>query len=85
MTNQIAKQLATVNQVASQFSSSIVIKFDDKNIDVKSILGLFTSLTGSATYELEVRGSDAIKAAEAVTKAFEEAGLKIDNIIVETI
>ena len=85
MTNPLAQHIAGINQVASKFQSSIVVKFDDKNIDVKSILGLFTSLTGASSYQLEVRGTDAKQAAAEVKTAFENAGVKIDSVVAEEV
>lgn len=83
--NSLAKQIQSINHTATGFQSSIVVKFDDKNIDVKSILGLFTSLTTTKSYHLEVRGVDATEAAAAVKAAFEAAGLKVDAVVVEVV
>lgn len=49
MSNNAA--IVDIAQTASQFNSSIVLQADNKYIDVKSILGLFTTLVSSQSYE----------------------------------
>ncbi|MDQ0088324.1 phosphocarrier protein [Paenibacillus anaericanus] len=66
-----------IAQTAGKFSSSIVLQADNKYIDVKSILGLFTTLVNTQSYELHVHGSDAEEAKEAVTAVFAKYDLKI--------
>ncbi|RUT47859.1 HPr family phosphocarrier protein [Paenibacillus anaericanus] len=66
-----------IAQTAGKFSSSIVLQADNKYIDVKSILGLFTTLVNTQSYELHVHGSDAEEAKAAVTAVFAKYDLKI--------
>lgn len=66
-----------IAQIAGKFTSSIVLQADNKYIDVKSILGLFTTLVGSQSYELHVHGPDADEAKAAVSEAFAKHGLDI--------
>jgi phosphocarrier protein len=66
-----------IAQIAGKFTSSIVLQADNKYIDVKSILGLFTTLVGSQSYELHVHGPDADEAKAAVSAAFAKHGLDI--------
>ena len=56
------QSIVEISQTASQFSSSIVLQAENKYIDVKSILGLFTTLVNSQSYELHVHGPDADEA-----------------------
>jgi phosphocarrier protein len=76
-------KIIEINRVAVQFQSSIVLRFDNKNIDVKSILGLFTTLTESTVYDLEIRGKDAEAAKTAIVSAFEAQSIKLGNVIAE--
>lgn len=66
-----------IAQTASKFTSSIVLQADNKYIDVKSILGLFTTLVTGNSYELHVHGSDAEEASAALTEVFAKHGLKV--------
>jgi phosphocarrier protein HPr len=66
-----------IAQTAGRFTSSIVLQYEDKFIDVKSILGLFTTLVDSAEFTLHVHGPDATPAAAAVAGAFEKHGLQV--------
>lgn len=75
MSNNTA--IVEISQTASQFSSSIVLQAENKYIDVKSILGLFTTLVSSHEYELHVHGSDADEAKAAMTAVFEKHGLNV--------
>src|SRR5688500_14442318 len=69
--------IVDISQIANKFSSSIVLKYDNKYIDVKSILGLFTTLVGGGQYELHVHGPDREEAIPALTQAFEKHNLKV--------
>ncbi|AJY76435.1 HPr family phosphocarrier protein [Paenibacillus beijingensis] len=69
-----------ISQTASQFRSSIVLQAENKYIDVKSILGLFTTLVGGHSYELHVHGPDADEAKQAMTEVFAKYNLDV-NII----
>ncbi|WP_068499179.1 HPr family phosphocarrier protein [Paenibacillus kribbensis] len=66
-----------IAQTASKFTSSIVLHSENKYIDVKSILGLFTTLVSSHSYELHVHGPDAEEAKEAIIEVFKKHGLHI--------
>ncbi|MDO7905274.1 HPr family phosphocarrier protein [Paenibacillus sp. JX-17] len=66
-----------IAQTASKFTSSIVLHSDNKYIDVKSILGLFTTLVSNKSYELHVHGPDAEEATKAVAEAFAKNGLSV--------
>ncbi|GAB6990529.1 HPr family phosphocarrier protein [Paenibacillus pini] len=69
-----------IAQTAGKFSSSIVLQADNKYIDVKSILGLFTTLVSSKGYELHVHGPDAEEAKEAMAAVFAKHGLNINVV-----
>lgn len=66
-----------IAQTAGKFTSSIVLQTDNKYIDVKSILGLFTTLVNTKSYELHVHGPDAEEAKKAVTEVFAKHGLEV--------
>ncbi|ANS75018.1 PTS sugar transporter [Paenibacillus yonginensis] len=75
--NQAVVEIA---QTASKFSSSIVLQAENKYIDVKSILGLFTTLVSGHSYELHVHGPDADAAKAAMTEVFEKHGLHVNLV-----
>ncbi|MCK8486111.1 HPr family phosphocarrier protein [Paenibacillus sp. MBLB2552] len=66
-----------IAQTAGKYTSSIVLQADNKYIDVKSILGLFTTLVNTKSYELHVHGPDAEEAKKAVTEVFAKHGLDV--------
>ncbi|WP_172194884.1 MULTISPECIES: HPr family phosphocarrier protein [Saccharibacillus] len=66
-----------IAQTASRFSSSIVLQAENKYIDVKSILGLFTTLVSNQQYELHVIGPDAEEAKAGMIEVFEKHGLNV--------
>lgn len=66
-----------ISQTASKFTSSIVLQFENKYIDVKSILGLFTSLMSGSTYELHIHGPDAQEAKAAMLEVFKKHNLQV--------
>ncbi len=66
-----------IAQTAGQFTSSIVLQYETKFIDVKSILGLFTTLVTNHEYELHVHGPDEEAAKEAVIAVFKKHGLRV--------
>lgn len=78
MSNNAA--IVEISQAASQFRSSIVLQADNKYIDVKSILGLFTTLVGGHAYELHVHGPDAEEAKAAMKSVFEKHNLNVTII-----
>lgn len=69
--------IVDISQAAGKFQSSIVLQADRKYIDVKSILGLFTTLVGGHSYELHIHGSDAAEAKEAMAEVFSKHGLNV--------
>ncbi|AWB45188.1 PTS sugar transporter [Paenibacillus sp. CAA11] len=69
-----------IAQTAGKFSSSIVLQADNKYIDVKSILGLFTTLVSSHSYELHVHGPDAEEAKKALVEVFAKHNLKVEVV-----
>ncbi|MGF7048487.1 phosphocarrier protein [Paenibacillus sp. DS2015] len=69
-----------IAQTAGKFTSSIVLQADNKYIDVKSILGLFTTLVSRKAYELHVHGPDAAEAKVAMKEVFSKHGLEIDVV-----
>ncbi|CAM2822038.1 HPr family phosphocarrier protein [Paenibacillus sediminis] len=73
-TNDAVVEIA---QTASKFTSSIVLQADNKYIDVKSILGLFSTLVTTQKYELHVHGSDAEEAKAALAEVFAKHGLNV--------
>lgn len=66
-----------IAQTASRFSSSIVLQAENKYIDVKSILGLFTTLVSNQQYELHVIGPDAEEAKAGMIEVFEKHELNV--------
>jgi Phosphotransferase system, HPr-related proteins len=78
MSNNAA--IVEISQTASQFRSSIVLQAENKYIDVKSILGLFTTLLGGHAYELHVHGPDAEEAKKAMADVFSRHNLNVTVI-----
>jgi len=70
--------IAEISQTANQFRSSIVLHYDNKYIDVKSILGLFTTLLATGSYTLHVHGPDADAAKKAMLEVFAKHNLKVE-------
>ncbi|MCD1257937.1 HPr family phosphocarrier protein [Paenibacillus athensensis] len=75
MSNNAA--IVEISQTANKFRSSIVLQYDNKYIDVKSILGLFTTLLNNGQYALHVHGPDEDEAKAAMKEVFEKHGLSI--------
>ncbi|CAI6022430.1 HPr family phosphocarrier protein [Cohnella ginsengisoli] len=75
MTNNAA--IVELSQTANKFRSSIVLQADNKYIDVKSILGLFTTLVGGHAYELHVHGPDADEAKKELGEVFAKHSLNV--------
>ncbi|WP_274650486.1 HPr family phosphocarrier protein [Paenibacillus humicola] len=75
MSNNAA--IVDISQTANKFRSSIVLQAENKYIDVKSILGLFTTLVGGHSYELHVHGSDAEEAKAAMAEVFSKHNLNV--------
>jgi phosphocarrier protein HPr len=75
MSNNAA--IVELSQTANKFRSSIVLQAENKYIDVKSILGLFTTLVGNLSYELHVHGPDAEEAKKALGDVFSKHSLNV--------
>lgn len=75
MSNNAA--IVELSQTANKFRSSIVLQYENKYIDVKSILGLFTTIMNSSAYELHVHGPDAVEAKQAVLDVFAKYNLEV--------
>ena len=69
--------IVEISQTANKFSSSIVLKYENKYIDVKSILGLFTTLVSSSPYELHVHGPDEADARAQMLEVFAKHSLDV--------
>ncbi|CAM3351451.1 HPr family phosphocarrier protein [Marinicrinis lubricantis] len=69
--------IVEISQTANKFTSSIVLQYDNKYIDVKSILGLFTTLVNTNAYELHVHGPDADDAKTAMKEVFAKHNLSV--------
>ncbi|MDF2715483.1 MAG: sugar transporter [Paenibacillus sp.] len=82
MTSASNAAIVEVSQTANKFRSSIVLQYENKFIDVKSILGLFTTLLDSGTYDLHVHGPDAEEAKKAMVEVFKKHSL-IVNVVTE--
>lgn len=78
MSNNAA--IVDISQTANKFRSSIVLQAENKYIDVKSILGLFTTLVGGHSYELHVHGPDAEEAKAAMAEAFAKHNLNVQVV-----
>lgn len=71
------KAIVAINQAASGFESSIVLRIDNKFIDVKSILGLTFTLISNEEYVLEIHGPDKEEASRVMSEVFEKNGLSV--------
>lgn len=78
MSNNAA--VVELSQTANKFRSSIVLQAENKYIDVKSILGLFTTLVGGHAYELHVHGPDAEEAKSALAEVFAKHNLNVSVV-----
>ncbi|GBF76244.1 PTS sugar transporter [Paenibacillus sp. 598K] len=75
MSNNTA--IVDISQAANRYRSSIVLQAENKFIDVKSILGLFTTLVSNHSYELHVHGPDEVEAKAAMREVFAKHNLNI--------
>lgn len=66
-----------INQTANQFQSSIVLRVNNRNLDVKSIIGLSVTLVTSDRYQLEIHGPDEEEAKVQMVNIFQKHGLKV--------
>ncbi|ALS20577.1 MULTISPECIES: HPr family phosphocarrier protein [Paenibacillus] len=69
--------IVRIVQAANQFKSSIVLKYNNKFVDAKSLLGLYTTLTDSGEHELHVHGPDEEEAKAAMLEVLGEHGLRV--------
>ncbi len=72
--------IVEISQTANKFTSSIVLQYDNKYIDVKSILGLFTTLLNTSSYELHVHGPDEEEAKAAMQGVFAKHNLTVTTV-----
>jgi phosphocarrier protein HPr len=72
--------IVEISQTANKFRSSIVLQFENKYIDVKSILGLFTTLLSSSKYDLHVHGPDEAEAKVAMAEVFAKHELGVNVV-----
>lgn len=82
MVNANNAAIVEISQAANQFRSSIVLQYENKYIDVKSILGLFTTLLSSGSYNLHIHGPDQDEARAKMSEVFAKHELKV-NIVEE--
>jgi phosphocarrier protein HPr len=80
MSNANNSAIVEISQTANKFRSSIVLQLQNKFIDVKSILGLFTTLLDTGTYQLHVHGPDSADATKAMLDIFAKHNLSVDVI-----
>ncbi|HWO97675.1 MAG TPA: HPr family phosphocarrier protein [Bacillus sp. (in: firmicutes)] len=74
------KAIVEINQTANNFQSSIVLRTSDKNLDVKSILGLSITLLSAQTYTLEIHGPNEKEAKSAMADVFKKHNLVVEII-----
>ncbi|MGM7723833.1 HPr family phosphocarrier protein [Metabacillus sp. Hm71] len=72
------RAIVEINQAANKFKSSNVLRTSDKNLDVKSILGLSLTLLSSPTYILEIHGTDEKEAKEAMADVYKKHRLVVE-------
>ena len=77
MSNASNAAIVEISQAASKFTSSIVLQYDNKYIDVKSILGLYTTLLDTGNYELHIHGPDAEEAKKTMVDLFRKHHLNV--------
>jgi phosphocarrier protein HPr len=77
MPNANNAAIVEISQTANKFRSSIVLQYENKYIDVKSILGLFTTLLTTGTYNLHVHGPDAEEAKNAMSEVFAKHNMSV--------
>jgi len=80
MANTSNAAIVEISQTANKFRSSIVLQYENKYIDVKSILGLFTTLLTTGTYNLHVHGPDADDAKAAMSEVFAKHNMSVNVV-----
>ena len=62
-----AKMAQQIVQKASEFEADMILTYDNKEVDLKSILGIMSlAVLEGARIEIEAKGSDAKEAIEAL-------------------
>jgi len=65
---------------ASEFESEITMKYQKKEVDLKSILGIMSlAVLEGARVEIEARGVDAEEAIETIKKILNKWGIKWEH------
>ncbi|MEH7084927.1 HPr family phosphocarrier protein [Neobacillus drentensis] len=72
--------IVEINQTANNFQSSIVLRVNNRSLDVKSIIGLSVTLITSNEYHLEIHGTDEEEAKKQMVNVFQKHGLKVELI-----
>ncbi|ANZ57983.1 phosphocarrier protein HPr [Fructilactobacillus lindneri] len=63
-------------QTASKFDSNISLEYDDKTVNLKSIMGVMSLGVGqNAVVTISAEGDDAKEALDAIAKTMKEEGL----------
>lgn len=78
MPDNKAGAIVEINHTAVKFKSSIVLKVENKHVDVKSILGLSVTLYKNETYRLEIHGPDEEEAKTAMLEVFFRNGFHVE-------
>lgn len=78
MSNTNNASIVEISQTANKFRSSIVLQYENKYIDVKSILGLFTTLVTDGQFYLHVHGPDADDAKKAMNDVFQKYNMSVE-------
>jgi phosphocarrier protein len=78
MDEKAIRLLVEINQTASNFTSSIVLRVGNKFIDVKSIVGLSLTLMTSQGFALEIYGPDDDAAKLAMVQIFKKHGISVN-------
>jgi phosphocarrier protein HPr len=78
--NLSPKTIVDITRTAGRFQSSIVIRVQNKHIDVKSILGLSITLMSNDTFKLEIHGPDEAAAKAAMEEVFTKHDLEVELV-----
>ncbi|WP_438446006.1 HPr family phosphocarrier protein [Gorillibacterium sp. sgz5001074] len=70
--------IVEINQTASRFQSSVVMRVGNRFIDMKSMLGLSMTLLYEDAHFLEVHGPDEADAKKAMTEVLAKHGVKVE-------
>jgi phosphocarrier protein len=72
------RAIVEISQTAANFKSSIVLRINNKHVDVKSILGLSITLLKTDEYRLEIHGPDEVEAKAAMAEVFGKYRLVVE-------